>query len=187
MDYSETFAALAQHYNSIGVATFAIDWGTAHGMIPQYRPPSLNLPPMSAVLNDAYSAARFLSKLPFIDRRGIFFEGFSLAGRLALSVAAEDRASTFAGAIGYTTDCAGYAPGQKFVVPALIVLTDTYGGAGPCAALRGPNVDVLTINAAYEDIWKDRVSSAFVESQRRADALIKRAMTRAASGGAARY
>src|SRR5579872_5119145 len=73
--YTGTFAALTEHYNRMGIATFAVDWGTARNL---RNGGPIGVGTMESVIEDAFAANAFLRSLPAIRPDKIFFAGFSL-------------------------------------------------------------------------------------------------------------
>ncbi|MBV8888393.1 MAG: alpha/beta hydrolase [Alphaproteobacteria bacterium] len=186
--YAQTFAAATDHYNRMGIATIAVDWGAAHGMMATasaggsngYR---MSVPGSETVVDDAFATNAFLRTLPFIRGDKIFFEGFSYGAGVAARVVRDDAAGRprFAGAIGYSPYCSTYLSGHGFVAPLLLIVPDQTPEGSPtaCLALRGqPNVTVLQVHSSHHDYWEDRDGEPWLASLRDADTLIAAALAR---------
>ena len=103
--YSGTFAALTTHYNAMGIATFAVDWGSARHL---RNGGPIGIGTMESVIEDAFAANAFLKSVPAIRADKIFLEGFSLGAYVAKQITTaqnQKRTEKFAGAIGFSPRC----------------------------------------------------------------------------------
>ncbi|MBV9553975.1 MAG: hypothetical protein JO032_14425 [Alphaproteobacteria bacterium] len=176
--YADTFAILTDHYNRMGIATFAVDWGTAR-QLRNGGPIGIGTPP--SVIEDAFAANAFLRTLPAIRADKIFFEGFSLGAYVAKWITAAQnraRADKFAGAIGFSPLCREDLSAVDYAAPVVLVLPDA-SDASPrlCAAAAGrPNVDIVLVHSVVHDYYEWHDGEPWKEALRHGDAMIAAAL-----------
>ncbi|MBV8926964.1 MAG: alpha/beta hydrolase [Bradyrhizobium sp.] len=178
--YTGTFAVLTEHYNRMGIATLAVDWGSARNL---RNGGPLGIGTMESVIEDAFAANAFLRSLPVIRPDKIFFEGFSLGGYVAKWVTTaqnENRRDRFAGAIGFSPRCNQDLRTVDYAAPVVLVLPDA-SDASPqlCAVAQGrPNLDIVLVHSTVHDYYEDHNGEPWKEALRHGDAMIAAVLAR---------
>ncbi len=139
----------ADHYNSMGLMTLALDPAGSRGYPPGSSPPA------AALRKDAYSALNYLRSIAVVGSQKIFVEGISRGGGVVLAALDNnqnsDQRQRFAGGIAYVPWCyptlTPYAP--------LVIFSggdDWISSAKQCEQLRGRgNLEVVVFpDAAHE-------------------------------------
>jgi dienelactone hydrolase len=178
--YGSTFAVPIDHYNRMGIATFAVDWGTARHL-QNGGPIGIGTPP--SIIEDAFAANAFLRTLPAIRADKIFFEGFSLGAYVAKWITAAsngNRPEKFAGAIGFSPRCTDDLRTVDYAAPVVLVLPDA-SEASPrlCTVAAGrPNIDIVLVHSVVHDYYEWHDGEPWKEALRHADAMIAAALAR---------
>ncbi len=158
--------------NDAGIATLEIDMWAARGLSGGGDRPALP----TLTVPDAYSALKYLSEMPAIDKNRIGIIGFSWGGVVTMLAATQYYTNLYGGDLSFAAHVANYPicwgyhagfPGIFFEdltgKPVLIQIgdRDDYDeGSGPCEALAAPfaNVSINVYKKSYH-AW-DRLQPA---------------------------